>query len=87
MEEDVRISLFPNPTSERLFVELEGYDLSKTTIAVVNSLGQLVYSPTTDELYDQSIEINTRSFESGVYILQVVVDDQAVKSKTFAVQR
>lgn len=87
VEEDVRISLFPNPTSERLFVELEGYDLSKTTIAVVNSLGQLVYSPTTDELYDQSIEINTRSFESGVYILQVVVDDQAVKSKTFAVQR
>ena len=63
------ISIYPNPAIEKLFVQ----GLSNPTkISVYNILGKLVFSKTT------SSEINVDNLQSGIYILKIVDNQKEI---------
>ena len=72
------ISLYPNPCTEVLNIQLGTFE-SEKRITVLNSAGQEVYEKTT---FDNEIQINEVSFwPSGVYLVHVEVEGHKVVRK------
>ena len=72
------ISLYPNPCSEVLNIQLGQFE-SEKRITVFNSAGQEVYEKTT---FDNEIQINEVGFwPSGVYLVHVEVEGHKVVRK------
>ena len=72
------ISLYPNPCTEVLNIQLGQFE-SEKRITVFNSAGQAVYEKTT---FDNEIQINEVGFwQSGVYMVHVEVDRHKVVRK------
>jgi hypothetical protein len=69
------LKLFPNPSSE--FVSIEyGANVEAEEIQVLNSQGQIIYSSKTD-----FATINTSSFSSGVYLVQLMTSSSKIIRK------
>ena len=65
-------NLFPNPTSNSVYLAFKNRMEGKTTIEVYNQLGQLVSSEIRINLMDYSvITLNTISLNDGVYFVNV----------------
>ena len=62
------ISVYPNPTNGKLFIHNSGQK-ENMTITVLNSVGQVVYSNSFDQMTTASIDLSSQS--SGVYSVQV----------------
>lgn len=72
------ISLYPNPCTEVLNIQLGQFE-SEKRITVFNSAGQAVYEKTT---FDNEMQINEVGFwQSGVYMVHVEVDGHKVVRK------
>jgi hypothetical protein len=72
------ISLYPNPCTEVLNIQLGQFE-SEKRITVFNSAGQEVYEKTT---FDNEIQINEVGFwPSGVYLVHVEVEGHKVVRK------
>jgi hypothetical protein len=69
LDNDIAVTIAPNPTNGNFTLVSEFFSSSKTTISIKNSLGQVVY--TADVLMTkegQAIDVNLKP---GVYMLQV----------------
>jgi len=62
--EDIFWNLFPNPASDKLFVQLDA-STKQTNISIVNALGQVVYAQAIRD--NNFTEINIEGFAKGVY--------------------
>lgn len=67
-----KITVYPNPFSETLNVNVEGSGLTKVT--VMDIIGKVVY---TAEFSDKTYPINTGNLKAGIYILKVLIGDRA----------
>ena len=75
-------NLYPNPTSDEVYLALKNAVNGKTTIEVYNQIGQIVYTEVKSELMAQSIvSINTSRFADGVYFVNVKNGDVASSKK------
>lgn len=81
--EETQISVYPNPTSEILFLKLTGNDEIKS-IEVFNSLGQSV-DVSNINLSAVTAFINTAEFSSGIYFVSVLTGAGNVFRKQFVV--
>ena len=63
--------IYPNPAGEQLFVELS--DEIKI-ITIYDNNGRQVYSKKTDK--NRSITINTTTFKTGLYLIEVLTENQ-----------
>lgn len=62
---ELKISIFPNPTSDILYIQ----DLkSNSQLSIYNSLGSLIYRTMTQ---GENTEINISNFPNGTYVLKV----------------
>lgn len=68
------VKAYPNPASDVLYVSNEAADNEEVSIELVNSVGQMVFAKTYSA--NEVIEINTASFDAGVYILNVRSGEQ-----------
>lgn len=66
VEDNLKCNLYPNPTSDRVFIES---DATMQSVKVYNTLGQIVYS--NDKVNANSIELNTNSYAAGTYIVTI----------------
>lgn len=64
----VKLNVYPNPAQDVLYVEVNEAFTQPSTIKLVNTLGQIVYSTTSQE---QLTQINTSKLSNGVYTLLI----------------
>ena len=62
------IHVFPNPFSESFILQSTTQQLNKSTIAIFNSLGDLIFK---SEIRNQESEIDLSSYPKGIYFLKV----------------
>lgn len=62
-EEEVGVSLFPNPNNGTFTVNVSGYENNAFTLNVVNAIGQVVYT--------QPVDINSNEFTETISLENV----------------
>lgn len=74
---DTDISIYPNPTSDYLFIEINGKAIDKESlIRVTNIQGQQIYSKT-----NNGSQIEVSNLIDGIYFLEVTDTDLVYKKK------
>lgn len=79
-----RISIYPNPANSVMNIDLNSLPKSETTVDLVNTLGQTVYSV---KSLNQHLVINTESFAAGVYMVQIKQNDKIIAVKKAVIER
>jgi len=62
---DEKILVFPNPATENLSI-ISPFEIKK--VSIFNCFGQSVYERNTNDI---NIQINTKDFEAGIYVIRV----------------
>ena len=73
-----KFQFYPNPASNTLYVTLNLFDAKNAKVDLLNNLGLLVYSKETSQ---QSLEINTGLYPSGLYFLQIQIGEELWRKK------
>ncbi len=67
--ETARLQVFPNPSSDYLFVQLANAKSNRANITLYNAVGQSVYTNTAQP--EQTLRIHTGLMPQGIYLLKV----------------
>ena len=79
LENDLDITLSPNPSNGKFVLNMSGTDFGTTNIQVMSVDGKLLESNTLDRSIG-SFEFDLSDYESGIYLLQIQTNDsQTVK--------
>ena len=70
-------SIYPNPTSNKLTVDLGDLNGVNTTIKLYNASGKLIYDK--ESISSQTIDVS--EFASGMYSLELSTDEQVLRSQ------
>jgi hypothetical protein len=68
----IKLNVFPNPANDELNIAFNA-SITGFTYTVCNSMGQLL---STNEIYGSSVKLNTKSYESGIYVLVVTTGNE-----------
>ena len=79
-----RISIYPNPANSVMNIDLNSLPKTETTIELVNTLGQTIYSV---KAQNQHLVINTESFAAGVYMVHIKQNDKVIAVKKAVIER
>ncbi len=75
-EQQLSVSLFPNPTNEFVIVQIPNWDASMR-FALIDSKGSIVLNGT---ISDEKTTLDMRTLSAGSYQLQVTSDQQALRT-------
>ncbi len=69
------ITIYPNPVSDILNIDLQSSTIEKGMIQIINTLGQVILS----ELFtSNNLKINTSNIISGVYFVKITAENKQV---------
>lgn len=72
VENPVILSVYPNPTSDKVVVNIKGMESSKATIVLTNTMAAMVFKrELTIDSKEFSTEINMEHLPAGIYLLNV----------------
>ncbi len=77
------ISIFPNPATSQLNVEIKGTSANKFELRLYNAIGQLVISKSF--LNQQSIQMDIASVNSGLYNLILIADNSVIANQKLVI--
>lgn len=77
--EEINVSVYPNPFTENVTIDLTNADFDFTSIQVLDITGNLVQEVRVDN--QNIISINTGDFTSGVYLINVLNSNEIVGTK------
>ena len=76
------ITLFPNPTTDVISIEIKEVLKEDIVINVYSSIGQLLFTEILPYRYDAQVhDIDLSDFESGVYIISIETSDKNINKK------
>lgn len=76
------LNIYPNPATERISLGFNLPDFKPVLIEIFDALGRRVYFSDTYGLAgDNDLEINTQNFASGVYVVNVKIDQKYYQRK------
>ncbi len=75
------ISLAPNPTSGLVDLRVAFNNAVDAQIQVVNTLGQVIFSATENNVRQAQYQLDLNRFSDGLYLVQVVADGQVKTEK------
>ncbi|MAX82196.1 MAG: hypothetical protein CL843_18715 [Crocinitomicaceae bacterium] len=78
------VSLYPNPTSEILNVNVTSKKDNSGHILVMNNMGQLVNDLTEKVMFnegDNQFQLDTKSLSAGIYIINIEMDGEMISKK------
>ncbi len=78
---DVDFELFPNPTKDQLFINLNGTQKRKITIRIYNSVGALQWQKTTNFTNPLQTAISLLPWPAGPYHILIQSDDILISRK------
>lgn len=79
------ISVFPNPVDTKLFINLDLKDAQAIDVILTNSLGQNVKSISDEINSNQLLELDVSGLESGIYYLQIGINDSIYFSQKISI--
>uniref|UniRef100_UPI001F340DDB T9SS type A sorting domain-containing protein n=1 Tax=Portibacter marinus TaxID=2898660 RepID=UPI001F340DDB len=69
---EFKVAAYPNPTTDKLSIKLEGLQADMTTIRFINNIGELVKEITLTDPAVHELNLNlSNELENGIYHLQV----------------
>lgn len=83
-DQKVNLSIYPNPANEKFTIEIPSNQWN-WKLSISNTLGQEVYSGDIHSSQDQ-VEINSSSFNSGIYSVKLISEDGKVSYKKIVVE-
>ncbi len=82
--ENKSITIYPNPTSNFLNVNLQSFTPELSQMTIVNTMGQVVRN-INNNLSDKIIQIDVSSLSKGIYFLRVVDNNDELQTLRFYV--
>lgn len=73
------ISMYPNPTGDRTFVDFGAITFSSATIEVANSLGQIITRMAPEST--NKVAIDVANYATGLYFVTITADGQTTTKK------
>ncbi|MBI1226452.1 MAG: HYR domain-containing protein [Bacteroidetes bacterium] len=73
-----KISISPNPSSGRVFVDFELGKEAPISLQVFSLSGKAMQSLQTETVTNRPIELDMRSFAPGVYLIRIIVNESVV---------
>lgn len=73
-----RITIYPNPVSDRLFIEVDQYEHSALAVQLIDSTGRKVIDRIS---YDSKISVHLGDTAPGIYFLKVGYKEQIITRK------
>lgn len=74
---DLDIDIFPNPTSDYLYIDIPNKELTQIELIDVN--GQILYTQNNE--IDPIQRINIQAFNSGIYFIKIIQEDKFLIKK------
>ena len=68
------LRIFPNPTTDKVDVDLLDYIGRAVRIEVYSMLGQKVYSVEIDELQTRLVSLDLSQYQAGTYLVRATTD-------------
>jgi hypothetical protein len=75
-----------NPAKDKVFFEINSSLQGDHNLSIISVSGQLVFSQNLSDAEELTLEIDTKSIPSGIYLAKVTVGD-ALLSKKFAIMK
>ena len=75
LNNNIHISVYPNPADEMLHIDIQLNTVSKLTIKILNSVNHAVYTNTLENIKTFSGTIDVSKWPSGLYLMQVMSDE------------
>ena len=75
------LSIFPNPATDEVFVNLSEYAGETGTITIYNNLGKVVTSKKVDEITTSLVNIQVPENNFGVHIVSIKIGNKKIISK------
>jgi hypothetical protein len=72
------ISIYPNPTSNTIFIQNKNKYIAKGTLEIRNIMNEIVYT-NNENLIDETISINCSAFKTGIYFVINKMDNSVMK--------
>ncbi len=83
-EKEITLNIYPNPTRDILYVEIDNLSIANAQVSLVNMVGQVIYDKKAALQGSESkTAINLAGQPNGMYILTVVVGDKKNYTKIF----
>ncbi len=79
------LSIYPNPTSEFIKVNVEKFIGKSAIVVIYNEAGHLMERKKIKEIEDAELKVNVSDFPSGMYIAAMQIEDNSPISKCFFV--
>ena len=67
-------SIFPNPTSGFVSLELAQYEGKNVAVQILNSVGQQMYNMKLNDVANQPYRINMEEYPTGIYLIKVMAE-------------
>lgn len=74
-------TVYPNPASDKVTVDLTAYATDAVTIKIVNAMGQEVFSGNKKLLSTPVFSINTEAWAKGIYLFTVSTEDSVMTER------
>lgn len=82
ISEELNANIFPNPATDKFFIELTNSGLSKkVNVNIYNYVGKKVFHAESQVHYQQKYEINTEKLPVGIYIIEIIYADRIIRKK------
>ncbi|MBC7413189.1 MAG: T9SS type A sorting domain-containing protein [Bacteroidia bacterium] len=78
----VSVATYPNPTNDVVTIHLTGVTNQEVTCQVFNSLGQMIYTYTSPQLYgNQNLKVSLANYATGTYTVRTVANNNVSMNK------
>lgn len=84
--EENYFSIYPNPTSEMVNIDIKGYEGEKAKVEIFDHSGKLMSTRAIPSVEKKSYRIQLDNYVSGIYTATIVVGDKMRLAKQFVVQ-
>ena len=79
-------TLYPNPATDMLFVNLADYAGQTATVQIFNTVGQVVFQTRIDELTADPVRLDIKMLPGNIYWLRVQVPNTNIPAQRFIVK-
>ncbi|RLA18404.1 MAG: hypothetical protein DRQ62_13625 [Gammaproteobacteria bacterium] len=76
-ELNISLSIFPNPTSDNLTLEIKDHNIEKLSYQLLDTQGKLLGS---EEITASQTQINMSALSNGPYFIKVIQENKIVRS-------
>jgi len=83
----VESNIFPNPATDEVNISFDQNLEGDIQIAVVNSIGQVIYRQTWIDFNTRNIKLDVNEYKDGIYYIKINVDQNTVLTKPFIIHK